>query len=82
MSKNKLVRKNLELSADFSSYLIEHPNTAKNMPSGTCVIFEVPSDKLFSRENLKLAEEMRQKGKKCYIATKERGNGWSLRPNR
>lgn len=77
MSKNELIKKNLQLSADLSSYLINHPEKADILPSGTCVVFEVSGDKEFSDKNRKIAEKILREGKRCYVAEK-RKDDWKF----
>ena len=79
MSNSQLVEKNLKLSADFNSYVVQHPSIMRRMPESACIIFESGTDAQLTRENRKLAQEMNSKGKKCYIAKKKKGY-WSLRP--
>lgn len=62
MTEKELFKKNLEISSEFSRYIVAHPEVAKKIPSGSEVIFLVESDPGLSRQNLKLAKELEKIG--------------------
>ena len=74
MTKYEFVRKNLKLSADFNSYILENPGILYNIPESSCIVFNVKDDKEFSDKNIKIARKTK---KKCLVATKE-GNKWKV----
>ena len=78
MTKQKRIQKNLALSAEFNAYLFRDPNMMEKLPNNVCIVFEARNDKVFTRANLKTAEEL-PNPKKCVVASKS-GTRWSIRP--
>ena len=74
MSKYEFVRKNLELSADFNSYLLANPSIISDIPGNACIVFGTKEDKNFSKRNIDIARKTK---KKCFIATKDKGK-WNI----
>lgn len=65
MSKeNKLIKRNIELSTEFSRYIFEHPDTEKMIPIGSEIILLPEYDKELKEFNLKLGKEMETEGEK------------------
>lgn len=62
MTDRELFEKNLELSTEFSKYVLAHPELESQIPEGAQVVFLVESDPELSRKNLQLAQEQREKG--------------------
>ncbi len=73
----KIINKNFALSADFNSYVVEHPDVTSNMPNNACIVFEIKSDRNLTRANRELVKELSKKGEKCFKAIKEKGS-WRL----
>lgn len=55
MSKRQLFKKNLEISSEFSRYVLEHPEFADKIPRNALVVFLPQNDTSLREYNLKLA---------------------------
>ena len=62
MTERELFEKNLEISSEFSRYIVANPKVAKRIPRDAEVIFLVESDPELSRCNLKLGKKLREGG--------------------
>ena len=70
-NEDKMIEKNLELSAEFSRYLFEHPEIEEKISSGSEIILLPDYDKELKEFNLKLGKEMEGNGEKViYIEIK------------
>ena len=56
MNKKALFERNLELSAEFSRYLLENPNFAERIPEDAVVVIMPEYDKEMAEENRKIYE--------------------------
>jgi hypothetical protein len=76
MSKEKeLIERNIEISAEFSRYLFEHPELEEKLPVGAEVILLPDFDKQLKEYNLKLGKAIEsEQGEVVYVAIK------SMRP--
>ena len=63
MTEKELFDKNLEISSEFSRYIIAHPEIAEKIPLDAEVIFLVESDPELSRSNLELARKLKESGR-------------------
>ena len=61
MNKKELVEKNLELTTEFSRYVLEHPDVAKRIPNDAIVVILPEYDQELAEKNLKMAKA--RKGK-------------------
>ena len=57
MTEQNYFEKNLELSTEFSKYLLAHPELESQIPEGAQIVFLVESDPVLSRKNLELAKQ-------------------------
>ncbi len=74
------IKKNLKLSADFSDYVVKHPDIMRGVSPESRIVFVMPSNPSLTEKNLKLAERITQKEKrKVYKAVKTR-NRWTVEP--
>lgn len=55
MTKKELFKKNLELSNEFSRYLLENPELGERIPKEAIVVILPEYDKELADENLKIA---------------------------
>lgn len=62
MTERELFEKNLELSTEFSKYLLAHPELEAQIPEGAQIVFLLESDPQLSQKNLELAEQQREPG--------------------
>lgn len=74
------IKTNLKLSADFSDYVVKHPDIILGVSSDSRIVFVSPSNPSLTEKNLKLAERIAQKEKrKVYKAIKTRSK-WTVEP--
>ncbi len=55
MNKQLLFKRNLEISREFSRYVLEHPKFADKIPHNALVVFLPRNDQTLRENNLKLA---------------------------
>lgn len=55
MNARQLFKKNLEISREFSRYVLEHPKFADKIPHNALVVFLPKDDQALREDNLKLA---------------------------
>jgi hypothetical protein len=60
MTEQELFRKNLELSNEFTKYLIAHPELEKQIPADAQIVFELEDDPDLTKRNLELAKAQRE----------------------
>jgi hypothetical protein len=61
MTKKELFEKNLELSNEFSRYILEHPEVADKIPKDAVVVILPEYDRLLAEQNLKIANQNKDK---------------------
>ena len=73
MSKEKkMIELNIELSAEFSRYLFEHPEIEEKIPDDTEIVLLPEFDKELKKFNLQLGKNIENEGGKVtYISIKE-----------
>lgn len=59
MTDKELFKRNLEISSEFSRYIIEHPEVAKQIGNAE-VIFLLESDPELCKANIKLARKLKE----------------------
>lgn len=57
-----LVSKNIELGAEFSRYVLEHPRFAGKIPDNALVVLLPEYDRELCKANMELAKKHREKG--------------------
>ncbi|MCD4754192.1 MAG: hypothetical protein K8R75_00075 [Deltaproteobacteria bacterium] len=72
MKKEKeMIERNIELSAEFSRYLFEHPELEEKIPIGTEIVLLPEFDKELKEYNLGLGRNIESEdGKVAYVAIK------------
>jgi hypothetical protein len=60
--EKEMIRKNIELSAEFSRFLYEHPEFEEKISSETEIIFLPEFDSRLKEFNLKLGKELEASG--------------------
>ena len=61
MTKKELFEKNLELSNEFSRYILEHPEVADKIQKDAVVVILPEYDRLLAEQNLKIANQNKDK---------------------
>jgi hypothetical protein len=62
MTEQECFEKNLELSTEFSKYVLAHPELEAQIPDGAQVVFLVESNPELSRKNRELARQQKEEG--------------------
>jgi len=62
MKESKLIEKNLELSFEFTRYLLAHPEMERKIPKGAQVVLLPDYDEKLRRFNLKNSMRQREDG--------------------
>ena len=73
MNKEKeMIERNIELSAEFSRYIFEHPEIEEKIPLDTEIILLPEYDRELREFNLQLGKNIEKEGEKViYISIKE-----------
>jgi hypothetical protein len=59
-NETELAKKNMEISFEFSRFLLTHPELEDNIPEGALIIFQIDDDPELSRYNATLASRNRE----------------------
>ena len=62
MTTREMFEKNQQLSSEFDLYLLDHPETADQIPDGALVVFVPAFDRELARRNRALARKSRTPG--------------------
>lgn len=62
MSERNMIERNIELSAEFSRYLFEHPEMEETIPFEAEIVLLPELDKELKEYNLQLGKEMEAEG--------------------
>ena len=69
MTKDEIVRKNLDLHAEWMKYVFEHPEVLDRMPKGAILVILPEDDKEIYDENFKVLKENKEKGIPVFVVT-------------
>jgi hypothetical protein len=75
--KEKMIERNIELSAEFSRYLFEHPELEKKVPWEAEIVLWPECDAELKQHNLKLGKNLESNCEKVFYVTIN-----SLRPKK
>ena len=67
MNKKELFEKNLELTLEFSRYVLEHPEVARRIPKDAIVVILPEYDQELAEENLKIVEARREENQPMIV---------------
>ncbi|ODS33248.1 MAG: hypothetical protein SCARUB_01639 [Candidatus Scalindua rubra] len=62
MSKNEIVRKNLDLHAEWIRYIFEHPEVLDKIPQGAQLVILPNNDPALAKENNKTIGRLKAEG--------------------
>lgn len=62
MTKDEIVKKNLDLHAEWLKYLFEHPSVMDEFPKGAQVVILPDNDIELAAENSKTVEQLKKEG--------------------
>ncbi|MGB9629124.1 MAG: DUF5647 family protein [Thermodesulfobacteriota bacterium] len=72
MDERKMVERNIEISAEFSRYLFEHPEIEEKIPLDAEIVLLPEFDEELKDFNIKLGKDIeREGGKVVYISIKQ-----------
>lgn len=72
MDEKKLIERNIELSAEFSRYLFEHPEIEEKIPLDAEIVFLPEFDEDLKNFNLNLGKNIEKEGGRVvYITIKQ-----------
>ena len=69
MTKDKIIKKNLDLHAEWMKYIFEHPDVLDKIPKGAVLVILPEDDKELHDENYKVLEENKRKGIPVFVVT-------------
>ena len=62
VNNNKMIERNIELSAEFSRYLFDHPELGKTIPSDSEIVFLPEFDNDLKSFNIELGKMLQASG--------------------
>jgi hypothetical protein len=62
VNNNKMIERNIELSAEFSRYLFDHPELGKTIPADSEIVFLPEFDHDLKSFNIKLGKMLQASG--------------------
>jgi hypothetical protein len=62
VNNNEMIERNIELSAEFSRYLFDHPEIGKTIPSDSEIVFLPEFDYDLKRFNIELGKMLQASG--------------------
>lgn len=67
MTKDEIMRKNLDLHAEWMKYVFENPDVLDKIPKGAIVVILPEDDKELYEENYRVLEENKKKGIPSFV---------------
>ena len=62
IEQNEIIKKNLDLHAEWMRYTFEHPDVLDQIPQGAELVIIPNNEPYLARENQKVADELKAKG--------------------
>ena len=69
MTKEEVVKKNLDLHAEWMKYTFENPDVLDRIPKGAVLVILPEDDKELYAENYKILEQNKRKGIPVFVVT-------------
>lgn len=69
MTEDEVVKRNLDLHAEWMKYVFEHPDVLDTIPKGAVLVILPEDDSELYRENEKVVAENRKKGTPVFVVT-------------
>jgi hypothetical protein len=69
MTKDEIVKRNLDLHAEWMKYTFEHPDVLDRIPKGAVLVILPEDDEELYQENYRVLEESRKKGAPVFVVT-------------
>ncbi len=67
MTKDDIIKKNLDLHAEWMKYVFENPDVLDKIPKGAVLVILPEDDKELYEENYKILEENKKKGIAVFV---------------
>lgn len=82
MSSTKHAKKNIQLSHELVTYLMNHPDVSEKLPSNASFVVYTLKDKELNEENEKMIPGLIEEGKPVIKAkeTNDKNNPWTFTP--
>jgi siroheme synthase (precorrin-2 oxidase/ferrochelatase) len=69
MTKEEVIKKNLDLHAEWMKYTFENPDVLDRIPKGAVLVILPEDDKELYAENYKILEQNKKKGIPVFVVT-------------
>lgn len=69
MTKDEIIKKNLDLHAEWMKYVFENPDVLDKIPKGAVLVILPEDDKELYEENYRVLEENKNKGIPVFVVT-------------
>ena len=69
MTKDDIIKKNLDLHAEWMRYIFENPDVLDKIPEGAVLVILPEDDKELYEENYKVLEQNKDKGIPVFVVT-------------
>lgn len=67
MTKDDIIKKNLDLHAEWMKYIFENPDVLDRIPKGAVLVILPEDDRELYEENYKILEENKKKGITVFV---------------
>lgn len=67
MTKDDIIKKNLDLHAEWMKYVFENPDMLDKIPKGATLVILPEDDKELYEENCRVLEEEKKKGNTVFV---------------
>lgn len=69
MTKEEVIKKNLDLHSEWMKYIFENPEVVDRIPKGAVLVILPEDDKELYAENFKILEQHKAKGIPVFVVT-------------
>ncbi len=69
MTKDEIIKKNLDLHAEWMKYAFENPEVFDKIPKGAVLVILPEDDAVLYKENYKVLDENKRKGIPVFVVT-------------
>ena len=69
MTKDDIIKKNLDLHSEWMKYAFENPDVMDRIPKGAVLVILPEDDKELYAENYKILEQNKKKGLPVFVVT-------------
>jgi hypothetical protein len=69
MTKDEIVKRNLDLHGEWMKYVFDHPEVLDRIPKGAILVILPEDDETLYNENYRVLEENKMKGIPVFVVT-------------